>query len=94
MNNATYCHQTSSTWLKFGTLLEVNEQQNEIHKTGSPDLSIGNAGDGAAFNVKTSQTDSLWIQYAWQQCATHIVSGVAKRLATLKTISGGSNWSS
>ena len=32
--------------------------------TGSPDLSIGNAGDGAAFNVKASQTDSLWIQYA------------------------------
>ena len=52
MDNANYITPTPPTYLKFGTLLEVNEQQKEIHIAGSPDLLIAVTGDGASSNVK------------------------------------------
>ena len=51
MDSVTYIAPTPPIYLKFGTL-EVNEQQKEIHVAGSPDLPIGNIGDGVASNVK------------------------------------------
>ena len=88
MDSATYIAPAPPIYLKFGTLLEVNEQQKEIHVAGSPDLPIGNTGDGVASNVKAGRI--LRILYGFNspdyQCAAHIASGAAKRLTTSKTM--------
>ena len=52
MDSANYITPTPPTYLKFGTLLEVNKQQKEIHIAGSPDFPIAITGDGVASNVK------------------------------------------
>ena len=88
MDNANYITPTPPTYLKFGTLLEVNEQQKEIHIAGSPDLLIAVTGDGATSNVKAGRI--LRILYGFNspdyQCTAHIASGVAKHLTTSKTM--------
>lgn len=43
------------TYLKLGTLLEVNQQQKEIQIAGSTDLSIGYMLGGVASNVKADK---------------------------------------
>ena len=86
MDSANYITPTPPIYLKFGTLLEVNEQQKEIHIAGSPDLPIAITGDGVASNVKAGRI--LRILYGFNsldyRCAAHIESGVAKRLTTSK----------
>ena len=88
MDSANYITPTPPIYLKFGTLLEVNEQQKEIHIAGSPDLPIAITGDGVASNVKAGRI--LRILYGFNspdyRCAAHIASGVAKRLTTSKTM--------
>ena len=88
MGSANYITPTPPTYLKFGTLLEVNEQQKEIQIACSPDLPIAITGDGVASDVKAGQI--LRIPYGFNsrdcRCAAHIASGVAKRLTTSKTM--------
>ena len=88
MDSVNYITPTPPTYLKFGTLLEVNEQQKEIQIACSPDLPIAITGDGVASDVKVEQI--LRILYGFNsrdcRCAAHIASGVAKHLKTSKTM--------
>ena len=88
MGSANYITPTPPTYLKFGTLLEVNEQQKEIHIACSPDLPIAITGDGVASDVKAGQILRILYGFnSWDcRCAAHIASGVAKRLTTSKTM--------
>ena len=56
MDSVNYITPTPPTYLKFGTLLEINEQQKEIHIAGSSDLPIAITGDRVASTVKAEQT--------------------------------------
>ena len=88
MDSANYITPTPPTYLKFGTLLEVNEQQKEVYIAGSSDLPIAITRDGVASNVKAGQI--LRILYGFNspdyRCAAHIASGVAKCLTTSRTM--------
>ena len=88
MDSANYITPAPPTYLKFGTLLEVNGQQKEIHIASSPNLPIAITVDDVASNVKAGRI--FRILYGFNspdyRCATHIASGVAKRLTTSKTM--------
>ena len=84
MESVNYITPTPPTYLKFGTLLEVNEQHKEIHIAGSSDLPIAITGDRVASNVKAERTLRILfgLNSLGSRCTAHITSGVAKRLAT------------
>ena len=55
MDSANYITPAPPTYLKFGTLLEVNGQQKEIHIASSPNLPIAITVDDVASNVKAGR---------------------------------------
>ena len=84
MDSVNYITPTPPTYLKFGTLLEINEQQKEIHIAGSSDLPIAITGDRVASTVKAEQTLRILfgLNSLDSRCTARITSGVAKRLTT------------
>ena len=84
MNSVNYITPTPPAYLKFRTLLEINQQQKEIHIAGSSDLPIAITGDRVASTVKAEQTLRILfgLNSLDSRCTARITSGVAKRLTT------------
>ena len=88
MDNATLIAQTPPNYFILGILLKVNELQKANPYCRSPDLPIGNTGDGVTTNVRAGCI--LTILYGLNspdyRCAAHIASGAVKQMTTLTTM--------
>ena len=75
-------------YFKLGKLLEVLEEEEEIHITLDYNMPFSNAGDGVAVNVKGARglRDLYGIDSPDYRCAAHSADGTLKRLTKSKTM--------